>query len=189
MWSALLLILHTNCTTVTRSFDYANPIDTPCYPLPHNSSPRDPGLVWWVWDSRWEQVGASCHHLSSGMAMKDHFAHLTILIQFRMIFNIIAITDLTAGWVRGRCTWCRPSPPWSMARTSFIMAALTSTKRWVSETRGQRLSVSVLIYCFVHHCRTQSILATFGMTKIISAVTVQEKILPSQFSSPGFTQV
>ena len=66
-----------------------------------------------------------------------------ILIQFRMIFNITAITGPTAGSVRARYTWCRPSPPWSMARTSCTAAALTSTPRWVRPEAASQ---------FLFHC-------------------------------------
>ena len=38
-------------------------------------SPRDSGLVWWVWHSGWEQVDTPCHHSPSGEAMKDRVKH------------------------------------------------------------------------------------------------------------------
>ena len=41
---------------------------TPC-------SPRDSGLVWWVWHSGWEQVDTSCDHSPSGEAMRDSVLH------------------------------------------------------------------------------------------------------------------
>ena len=99
-------------------------------------SPREPGLVWWIWHSGWEQVVAHGQHAPPGI-MRHVTWHLTMFIPFRRISSIIGITGPTAGWVRGRCIWCRPSPPRSMERTSFTMAALTSTRRGAPQQNVQ----------------------------------------------------
>ena len=80
---------------------------------------RASGSTWWP-HTPW-YYNETCH------------THLTIFVPFRMIFNIIAITGPTAGSVRDHCIWCPPSPLQSMGRTSFTMAALTSTRRWASK--------------------------------------------------------
>ena len=83
-------------------------------------------------ESKWQHLVTTYPLVYGDMSHVTCHAHLTIFVPFRMIFNITAITGPTAGWVAGRCIWCRPSPPWSMGRTSFTMAALTSTRRWAS---------------------------------------------------------
>ena len=140
-------------------------------------------------ESKWTHL-VTTHPLVRLWRIVSSTPHISI--QFRMIFNITAITGPTAGSVRARCTWCRPSPPQNTARTFFTAAALTSTRRWVNWV--SLALVTCQNYCSVpfqdiHKIfwRTQSILATFGMTRIISAATAQDKILSSQFSSPGST--
>ena len=115
---------------------------------------------------------------------------------FRTLDNLDTIQDdfqyyrnhRSNSWVSEGALHVMPTLTAMEYGEDFLYNGCIDLNKEVSETRGQRLSVSVLINSLIH-CRTQSILATFGMTKIISAVTVQEKILPSQFSSPGFTQV
>ena len=84
-------------------------------------------------ESKWQHLVTTYPLVYGDMSHVTCHAHLTIFVPFRMIFNITAITGPTAGWVRGRFMWCRPSPPWSMGRTSFTMAALTSTRRGASQ--------------------------------------------------------
>ena len=86
-------------------------------------------------ESKWQHL-VTTYPLVCGDMSHCH-AHLTIFVPFRMIFNIIAITGPTAGWVAGRCIWCRPSPPRIMERTSFTMAALTSTLRGAPQQNVQ----------------------------------------------------
>ena len=85
-----------------------------------------------VWSDEFDTLDESkwWHMVSTHPLVSWGMSHDTWLCWlFRRISSIIAITGPTAGWVRGRCIWCRPSPPRSMERTSFTMAALTSTRR------------------------------------------------------------
>ena len=71
-WDWKLLLALVPCTN--RVFKVSNPLK--CWPW---CSPRDSGLVWWVWHSRWEQVDAPCDHSPSGEAMKDRVQHTSHL--------------------------------------------------------------------------------------------------------------
>ena len=94
-----------------------------------------------VWSDEFDTLDESkwWHMVSTHPLVSCHIVtwHLTMFIPFRRISSIIAITGPTAGWVRGRCIWCRPSPPQSMERTSFTMAALTSTRRGAPQQNVQ----------------------------------------------------